>query len=149
MLLMLKAPAMDMDIQEAMAPLAAMFTVEVLVLAMATATATVMVMAPDMVATVIILSRPRTTTQATVAAMCLSSIPITMVTMDTATQRELLTLTPGTTQQQLLRATLIQLAGGVPTNNIDLPLSHTAQTISPPTSMRDATSRMLVHQIII
>lgn len=147
MLLMLKAPAMDMDIQEAMAPLAAMFTVEVLVLAMATAT--VMVMAPDMVATVIILSRPRTTTQATVAAMCLSSIPITMVTMDTATQRELLTLTPGTTQQQLLRATLIQLAGGVPTNNIDLPLSHTAQTISPPTSMRDATSRMLVHQIII
>ena len=147
MLLMLKAPAMDMDIQEAMAPLAAMFTVAVLVLAMATAT--VMVMAPDMVATVIILSRPRTTTQATVAAMCLSSIPITMVTMDTATQRELLTLTPGTTQEQLLRATLTQLAGGVPINNIDLPLSHTAQTISPPTSMRDATSRMLVHQIII
>ena len=147
MLLMLKAAAMDMDIQEAMAPLAAMFTVAVLVLAMATAT--VMVMAPDMVATVIILSRPRTTTQATVAAMCLSSIPITMVTMDTATQRELLTLTLGTTQQQLLLATLTQLAGGVLTNNIGLPLSHTAQTISPPTSMRDATSRMLVHQIII
>ena len=98
---------------EAMAQLAAMDTVAVLVMdkVMATVTATVTATATD--------------------------------TMDTAPKRPIVTLTPGSTALILTMhlPTKIQLAGGVPTNNIDLPSSHTAPTISTTTSMENATSR--------
>ena len=79
-----------------------------------------------------------------VLVMATATVTVTATgTMDTAPKRPIVTLTPGSTALILPMhlPTKIQLAGGVPTNNIDLPSSHTAPTISTRTSMVNATSR--------
>ena len=102
-----------------MGAIAAIHTVAVLIMATAMATVTAMVTALD--------------------------------TMETATQRTIVRLIPGSTALKILMqpTTQIQLAGGVPTNNIDLPLSLTAPTISTRTSMGNATSRGVLNRIQI
>lgn len=80
-----------------------------------------------------------------VAVLVMATVTVTVTatgTMDTAPQQPIVTLTPGSTTLILPMhlPTKIQLAGGVPTNNIDLPSSHTAPTISTRTSMGNATS---------
>ena len=80
-----------------------------------------------------------------VAVLVMATVTVTVTatgTMDTAPKRPIVTLTPGSTALILPMhlPTKIQLAGGVPTNNIDLPSSHTAPTISTRTSMGNATS---------
>ena len=100
--------------------------------------------------TVAVLIMATATVTATVTAMDTAMV-MALDTMETATQRTIVRLIPGSTALKILMQLTIQiqLAGGVPTNNIDLPLSLTAPTISTGTSMGNATSRGVLNRIQI